>query len=367
MTTFEKIVSDFPALDENNEKAVEYYKNNFYTVLKEESYDNIRKALDENPDYNLYLTPLLMGSLNYNHEFKLVYEILSTFDFNNTRRDSDYFHGKMLRYYYQSLKYLGMNITNLYALLIRNKEYGNKYCVSVLINCILDFQINNQVYAPLYADIEDEEEKSRYCFYMGIIFLVEGEYKKALSYFDEAEILNKNGSIVLLLRKHMIVAKLLVSDFSIYYDYDENLIPYFSLIGAVKRGEVETFNNLLEEHIEEYFKSNLFYVLKRLIQNVIQEGLRKITVCYSRILVKDIDTILGVNVDLLLHKAISEGTVHGYVLDGIFYSHQTKRVFYRCNEKIRDVIETRKILKSRMSYPEIVPLSYEKIFDVAER
>jgi len=360
--TLEMIMGELEAL-QFDDKAIEDYKNSFEHIITTESPETIHKLIDENPDSHFVLVPLLAGSLFMLHRFQDIYNLISPLDLSGADRHLDYFNGKLIKYYYQALKYLGKPVDPLYSLLVRNREYGNSYSVSVLVNCILDFQINNHIYQEIKEHILDNHERSRYCFYNGIINLVKGNYKTALEFFDESDILNREPELDSVLKKYIIVTKLLLSNYSIFYPYSKELIPYFSLIGAIKRAEVDVFYKLLEEHKDEYFKMNLYFIIKRLIQNLIQEGLRKITVCYSRILVKDINEILGINVDYLIHKTIKEGTIKGYVADGVFYSMSLEKSDPIFGNSIKKAVETRNVMMKMMKYPEIVPLCYEKIFD----
>lgn len=79
--------------------------------------------------------------------------------------------------------------------------------------------------------------------------------------------------------------------------------PYFSLIGAVKRVELENFQKVLEEFKEEYFSMNLYFIVRRMINNVIQEGNYIITVWYSEIAIESIEMIC---IEYLIHKAIKD-------------------------------------------------------------
>ena len=109
-------------------------------------------------------------------------------DLSGSDRSTDYFNGKLIKYYYLSMKYLGTSIDSLYRLKVTNKEYNNEYSVSVLTNSILDFQINNNIYQNISEEIHDPEQRSLYAFYHGIINLVSGGYHQAVKYFDEADI-----------------------------------------------------------------------------------------------------------------------------------------------------------------------------------
>ena len=79
--------------------------------------------------------------------------------------------------------------------------------------------------------------------------------------------------------------------------------PYFSLIGAVKRVELENFQKVLEEFKEEYFSMNLYFIVRRMINNVIQEGNYIITVWYSEIAIESIEMIC---IEYLIHKVIKD-------------------------------------------------------------
>lgn len=339
------------------------YKDSYDAIIRTEDPEDIENLVKENPRYFLCIAPLLVGSWFMLHRFQDIYNLLCEIDLLGQDRHLDYFNGKLIKYYYQSLKFLGKPIDHLYTILSTNKEYGNEYSVAIATNAILDSQINNHIYTVLEESISDPEERCKYCFYLGIIYLVRGEYAKALRHFDESDILNNSKKVELYVKKYTIVCKLLLSDYSVFYPYEEELRPYFSLIGCVKRGDIETFYKLIDEHRDEYFRMNLYFIVRRLVQNLVQEGLRKITVCYSRIKVADINRILGVDVNYLIHKTIKEGYVRGYVEDGIFYSQNGDVYRTHCGEQIRRAVEVRRSIEKKMKYPEIVPLCYEKVFE----
>lgn len=362
MKTLEAIASDLEAL-EFDDKALDDYKNSFDAIVRKESPDAIEKMVKDHPDSFAVLAPLLAGSLFMLHRFQDIYDLLSPVDLSGASRHLDYFNGKLIKYYYQSLKYLDKSMLPLHDLLASNREYGNTYSTAVLTNCILDYQVNSHIYQEIDEPIVDNEERSRYCFYHGVIKLVKGDYAQALTNFDECDILNRSVHLESMIKKHVIVTKLLVGDYSIFYPFRDDLRPYFSLIGAVRRAEVDVFYRLLEEHRDEYFRTNLYFVIRRLIQNLIQEGLRKIAVCYSRIRVCDINRILGVNAEYLVYKTIREGVIHGYLEDGIFCSLYGNEGKVHYGECVRKAIEVRNTLGHMIRYPEIVPLTYEKVFE----
>ena len=167
-----------------------------------------------------------------------------------------------------------------------------------------------------------------------------------------------------MIRKNMIICKLLMSDYEIFYPYTTKLKPYFSLIGAVKRAEISNFYSILDEYKEEFFGMNLYFIIRKLVGNVLHEGLRKIASSYSKISVADICSILQVNVDFLIHSMIKEKFIKGFVHDGIFYSSTYVPSRIHLGERIAEAVNLRKTIRSMMKYPEIVPLTYERVMEI---
>lgn len=116
--------------------------------------------------------------------------------------------------------------------------------------------------------------------------------------------------------------------------------------------------------MDEFFEMNLYFVIKRCIKNLLLEGLRKISVCYSRISVNDIGELLGMRVDYLLYTAIQGGVVKGRVEDEIFYAGSTMSSSVDMGEMIRETINLRKTICGMMQYPEIPVLTYEYVVEV---
>lgn len=345
---------------QTSERLMAQYKDNFDTITKEVEPDIIYKTLEEHPDHLVVLSALYVGALFTKRDFESIYDFLRELNLSGSARHMDYYNSKLLKYYYLSMKYLGKNIDILYNLHATNKEYGNTHSVAVLTNCMLDFQINNGIYHRITAEITDSAENARYSFYHGIICLVRGEYRHALSYFNTADILHQEPSLELKIKKYTIVCKLLLGDFSISYSYRDDLKPYFSLIGAVRRAETGLFYEIMEEYKAELFSLNLWFIARRLLNNLLREGLRKISVCYSRISVSDISQILGVNVDFLLHSCIRSGFISGHVENATFHGNSENRLSHASvGDHIVEVISVQKAIMGMMKYPEIVPLTYE--------
>ncbi|KAI4293159.1 26S proteasome regulatory subunit N3 [Pancytospora philotis] len=368
MENFKAVVEGMELFRDSDEM-VDLYQGSFDSIVREVQPELILEAMQSFQGDSMVLAPLYAGALFEARRFQDIYDFLDGVDMSGADASPDYYNGKLLKYYYQCLKYLGKGIAPLYRLLVSNTEYRNEYSTSVLTNSILDYQINNGIYTKLPRAVGeagaplDPVEESRYAFYLGIIDLVRGDYEAALDAFSRADILNKSRAMELMLKKYFIVCKLLLSDYSIYYPYTEELTPYFSLIGVVRRAEIGAFHSIIEQHREEFASLNLYFVVRRLLSNLLQEGLRRVSVCYSRISVADISRTLGVDADYLLHSAISSKFIKGYVEHGVYYSKSGAGKATGIGESIREVIGVRKNIQDMMEYPAIVPLSYEVILE----
>lgn len=362
MATLSEIVALFDST-EYDDNSLREYKSIFETLTKTETPESISEFIQKNPNSFFCIAPILVGSLYRQERYQEILDFLKNVDLSGQNRALDFFNAKLIKYFYLSLKYLGKPVDQLYRIMCTNKEYGNEYSIAVATNAILDTQINNHIYETAHLNTTDREERSKYLIYNGIISLVKGRYEEALKSFDEGDILNTNTTTVLLIKKYIIITKLLLGDCLVFYPYEDDLKPYFSLIGCVKRGDMETFYKLIEEHKAEYFKSNLYFIIRRLAQKIALMGLKKITMCYSRIRIEDISKILGMNVESLVFKTIKDKEIKGFVENGVFYSESDDVMKSHCGELIRKAIGVRKEIGRQMKYPEIVPLCYEKVFD----
>jgi 26S proteasome regulatory subunit N3 len=362
MKSFEEIIKTVKFI-QFDDRLIQDYRESFESIISNISPEQALETIQQMPESVFTLAPFYVGALCKLHRFEEIKSFLQRIDLSGSDRHLDYFNGLLLKYYYLSLKHCGESIVSLYKLKITNKEYNNEYSVAVITNSILDYQINNNIYQTIPEQIKDPEQKCLYSFYNGIIHLVKGEYKLSLSCFDEADTLNKARSLEMKIKKYTIICKLLQSDYSIFYPFSSKLTPYFSLIGAVKRAEISNLYSILDQYKEEFAGMNLYFIIRRLVKNVLHEGLRRISVCYSRISLEDINSILKVNVDYLIHSMIKDKVIKGHVSDGIFYSENGKNEKLRIGHKITECINLRNSMRSLMKFPEIIPLTYENVFE----
>lgn len=362
MATLLEIASIFNNT-EYDDNSLQEYRNLFEETARTETPESISDFINKNPDSFFCIAPILTASLYHRERYQEILDYTRNIDLSGQNRSLDFFNGKLIKYFHLSLKHLDKPVDQLYRIMSTNKEYGNEYSIAITTNAILDSQINNHIYETIHQNIVDREERAKYCIYNGIISLIKGRYEEALLNFDEGDIINVNTVNALLIKKYTIITKLMLGDCTVFYPYEDELKPYFSLIGCVKRGDMETFYKLIEEYKEEYFKTNLYFVVRRLTQKIALMGLKKITVCYSRIRIEDISKILRMNAESLVYKTLKDGDIKGFIEEGVFYSQNGGVMKNHCGELIRTAIEVRKDIGRQMKYPEIEPLCFEKVIE----
>ncbi len=78
------------------------------------------------------------------------------------------------------------------------------------------------------------------------------------------------------------------------YLYFKNAYPYYKLIQVVLEGELKSFHNVVEQYKDAFQRDKLYNIILRLNQIVIRIGLRRISIAYSKISLKDIALKLNI-------------------------------------------------------------------------
>lgn len=341
-----------------------YYKNNYTQIIHNVDPEELNKRLDRQDENYTVLLALYVGALFVRRNFTEICSAITDVDLTGSDRRMDYFVAKLVKHYFSGLKHTSREIEIIYRLLATNREYGNNETVGVLTNCILSLEIGIGVFEPLkiVRPMTSCNENAKYYFYHGVAEMVLGNYTSALRYFAEADVQQQNKQIALAVQKNNIVCGLLAGNFAMRYRYVEELEPYFALVGSVKRAELGTFYAVLDKYKSEYFSMNLWFVVRRLVKNLLREGVRKISTCYTRIPLNEISRILGTDARLLLEEALESNFITGHVEDGVYYAGCLRdRVDLSYSAAIREIVGVEEAIQKMMRYPEIFPLSYEQL------
>lgn len=362
-----ELVELLKQLNTNMEQAMDQYKRRLRAFIANISHQSLDSLHFENELEQMAGYPIKLGILFFEGDFEKIVEIVNgniSSHLIGSTRAYDYFVGLIVRFFYLAKKNQGQDSSALFSLLVCNKELGNEYTVSVLTNCLLDMFISNKIFQRIENPISTASEQARYNYYNGMICMVEGDYSSGLRCFHTSVILSSSRCLTLMAEKCVILCMLLVSDYNIPYGYRSKLKAYFELISAVKKADMERFEGVLERNREEFLSQGLYFVAQRLSQNVMQEGMRKISLVYSRISCEDIAHVLRIDregVEYLVSKTISKGVIKGRISDGVFYSLEKDKFTGDVGINVRDCIHLTKSIQEHMKYPAIEPLCYERI------
>jgi 26S proteasome regulatory subunit N3 len=356
-------------LSTNREQSLDHYKRRVPHFIRAFTAEELEEIQPGNELERMALVPIRLGMLflkNRNKEIdEYVSENMMEYLVGSTRA-YDYFVSMVLRFYYLARKCENRDSSVLFSLLVCNKELGNEESVSVLTNCILDMLVSNKIFQRIENPISSSAEQARYSYYNGVISMVEGEYEEALRCFHTGAVLSSGRLFNLMLEKCIIVCMLLVSDYNIPYAYGSRLRPYFELISAVKQADLDRFESVLLRHKDEFMEEGLYFVIRRLLRNVVQEGIRKISLVYSRISFKDIAHLLRMSeedVGLLVQKTVRQGFVRGRTADGVFHSAAEDALDGNIRLNVRECIDLTRVIQEHMKYPSITPMCYEKVVE----
>jgi 26S proteasome regulatory subunit N3 len=148
------------------------------------------------------------------------------------------------------------------------------------------------------------------------------------------------------------------------YKWRKNLKSYYELVEGVESSNIKVFEEVVERNRDIYIKDNLYIIIQRLYQNVIQEGLRKISLVYSRISLGDISALIGMDpndVHFLLMKNIKNGNISGYIEEDVYMSENTRRNSVDIGAKIRETIYLFQSVSKMMKCPKSKPISLDNI------
>jgi len=96
------------------------------------------------------------------------------------------------------------------------------------------------------------------------------------------------------------------------------LAPYLAIARAVRSGSLDAFQRVLATHAAAFAADKTYTLILRLRQNVIKTGIRRLSLSYSRIGLRDICVKLNLDseedAEYIVGKAIRDGVIDGRVI-----------------------------------------------------
>ncbi|KAF7684728.1 26S proteasome regulatory subunit RPN3 [Astathelohania contejeani] len=288
-------------------------------------------------------------------------------------RTYDKLQSRLIYYYYKALKHTGgddsiTQYTNLFTAFISHREMGNKESTAMLVGIILDLLTNNHFYEQAEMFISEVDinmlstiHLARFYFYKGVIAIVKGE-PQSLEYFQHSLILHFSKKA----EKYSILSMIMNSQFELLsrYKWKEYLQPYHELVRAVKSGVLDKYTKICKKYEEVYKQDGVFVLIQRLTKNVLEEGIRRICLIYSRITIQDMAVILKMKIEevkFLLLKNIKNGSINGIIQNGIYIGLPNKKKKIYLGLGIRESINLIDTMNGMMKYPEQKKICFENM------
>lgn len=177
----------------------------------------------------------------------------------------------------------------------------------------------------LFPESKMNNEFIKYLYYTAYIKAIELNYQEAFARVNQAlrKAPEKSAKgFKLSAQKLAIVVEMLLGEVPNRNVFTEGelanfLYPYYELTRSLVKGDVQSFEGVLQKYKSVYEKDGLLILINRLTLNVIRAGLKKINLSYSKISFQDIAKKLslpeGSDVEYVVSKAIRDGVVSGAV------------------------------------------------------
>jgi 26S proteasome regulatory subunit N3 len=167
---------------------------------------------------------------------------------------------------------------------------------------------------------------ARYMYYLGRIRAIQLSYTEAHEKLTSATRKAPTNTAAVgfyqASMKFLVVVELLMGDIpdrSIFSlpKLENALEPYFKLVQAVRAGEMHGFLKLVSSYAPVFRKDGTYTLVLRLRQNVIRTGIRRLSLSYSRISLRDICIRLGLeseeSAEYIVAKAIRDGVIEATI------------------------------------------------------
>ncbi|ELQ74370.1 26S proteasome regulatory complex, subunit RPN3/PSMD3 [Trachipleistophora hominis] len=275
---------------------------------------------------------------------------------SGVRRENDWVVSYIVRACFISMKKLNDYDLRLFCnLLITNRKYGNAKTSLALNNIVLKILIEKKMFWYARNYLNDEYcDDSKYNLYKGIVRCVSMEYEDALRSFRLAMALSDRYTSKV--RKYECVTLMLLGRMDKSYRWCKSLCAYKEACDAVKMGDRKKLGRVIEEYKSAFWEDKTFFLVCRLHHLIVQEGIRKISLVYTRISLQDVQEKYGIAEELFT-RYVKDRKIRGIVQNGVYISGSVPPL--RRTLRLLDTLRLNEKCSERMRYPRIKKINYE--------
>lgn len=243
---------------------------------------------------------------------------------------------------------------------LHKDEIGQATLLNLLLRNLLHYNLyeaaNHLITKTSFPEHKSNNEYVRYLFYTGKIKAVQLEYVEAFSRIMQA--IRKSPENVALgfriqAQKLATVVELLMGDIPSRATFSQTdlrkpLFPYYRVVQTVIKGDLDEFHNLVQTFSKIFIRDKLFTLIKRLHQNVIKTGLRRIDLSYSRISLSDVAKKLHLpedqDIEFIVAKSIRDGVINATI------DHESKTVVIKESKDFYSTDEPQNAFQKRIAF-----------------
>ena len=208
---------------------------------------------------------------------------------------------------------------------VRHDDAGQAMLLNLLLRNYLHYNLIDQARLlssrTTFPESASNNQFCRFLYYMGRIQAIQLEYAdsyKRLMWASRKSPQDTGLGFQRDVLKLTIIVQLLqgeIPERTVFNAQEQrvSLLPYLQLTKAVRAGDPQAFEAVLEEYGDIFKADKNHSLVKRLGHNVVKIGLRKISISYSRISLADIAAKLSLpsvqGTEYICAKAISDGVI----------------------------------------------------------
>jgi len=243
---------------------------------------------------------------------------------------------------------------------LRHDADGQVMLLNLLLRNYIQFNLYDQadklVSKSVFPESASNNDWARYLYYLGLIKAIQLDYSEAHKNLMNAT-RKAPQHVAVGFKQHVhrlaVVVQLLLGEIPDRKTFREpmlkkTLVPYYQLTQAVRTGNLNLFNQVVEQHKEKFRLEKTYTLIIRLRHNVIKTGIRMISLSYSRISLYDIAVKLGLDsaddAEFIVSKAIRDGVIDATI------DHEQKCVQSKENVDVYSTVEPQQAFHQRISF-----------------
>ncbi|OCH87224.1 hypothetical protein OBBRIDRAFT_796403 [Obba rivulosa] len=214
---------------------------------------------------------------------------------------------------------------------LRHDDETHASLINRLLRSYLQYNLYDQadklVSKTSFPTTAANAQFARYHYYLGRIKAVQLNYTAAHTNLQQAirraPPAKTAPGFYQAVHKLFVVVELLMGDIpdrSLFRHpvLEKALNGYFEIVKAVRMGSLSQFQSTLSKHAAQFEADKTYTLIVRLRQNVIKTGIRRLSLSYSRISLRDICVKLHLDseedAEYIVGKAIRDGVIDGKIV-----------------------------------------------------